>query len=276
MHFIFLTNASAQPFAVKGTPDLSSKNGTYKGIVKDRYGSNTQYYRIYFLNDSIFAFTNFTDYDFLTTLKDKKGSFNYSVFEGIGRLIVHNGKKEWWGTRNQMTDHEILNGIILGLKSRPNFLFNIVNTPPPPQGNGSVTVISFKFLENKMVASPARALSGAEQGLVDVCLQKVDNIPLDFTIDKKYYYNSTIANARTVNYIAQVKQDTHLQLITIPEKIHANKKMKRVKKGEEVYLVRVYLDYIFVVKYNAQKEVVKYGWIPRNFLYKLKEIRKNH
>lgn len=245
------------------------KTGTYIGAYQYKGYLDTSYLRISFINDSIFVF-EFSKY------KGDFNNFNISTSDnkGIARLINYKGNKSWIG----IIDY---GDVIMGKKYKANEDFlNVKRISDFEQAvnpnvykdkniwqNNFYVLLKFEFIGNTISVN---TIENSQKFYINKSiLHKIDNqfIKLQFSQqDMRYMYNTVAYNFFQIHYNNfNIKADTKISLLPISETneynivqcIHANSKVRGYAS---------FMGYIFIVQFDSNKNIIKYGWILRDKL----------
>jgi hypothetical protein len=262
-------NCSAQK-----TATISDYNGTYNSPTN--LFKNNNYIRVYFFNDSIFLFTLIEGYNppkyGEINAENKWLRFNGHSFFGIARLVDYKGVKSWIGVSDFFSSYkEPRDPDYLSLKSRVDFNI-IIKAIENPNAYGDsefeYNVYQFFLQKNKI---SMKGISGVTRFFEIGDYQKVDNSEMIFGIDSNDDYfkdwHNNIYHDNTD--VAIVKELGYSFPVPISEKIPENKPIASFMKGDKVYMTgRDFMKYTFVVQFDKDYKITKYGWIIRNLLEK--------
>lgn len=258
------------------TATISDYNGTYNSPTNQF--KNNNYIRVYFFNDSIFLFTLIEAYNSPKygeiNAENKWLSFNGHSFFGIARLVNYKGVKTWIGISDFFSSYIGPDDPdYLSLKSRVDFkeILKTLEVKPDDfsQKGFDYNVYQFFFQKNKIIM---QGICGVTRFFEIGNYNKVDTTKMMFGIDTnddffKDFHNSNYHNNTDV---AIVKELCYSFPVPISEKIPENKPIASFKKGDKVYMTGYdFMKYAFVVQFDKDYKITKYGWVLRNLLEKV-------
>jgi hypothetical protein len=254
----------------QNTDTLYGYNGTYNSPTN--LFKNNNYMRVHFFNDSLFIFTIIEAYN--PTENGKINEENKDLrlsghsFFGIARLVKYKGVKSWIGVSDFSPTDDPNDPSYLSLAGRADFdiiLKNIGNCDNFRHQDLDYNVYHF-FLQKDQIS--IIGICGITRFFEVGNYHKVDNSKMLFGIAPndnffKIYRDNTAP--------AIAKKACQLSAVPLQEKVPENKSIGSLSKGDRIYLTgRNFMNYVFVVQFDSNYTIIKYGWIPRNFLQKAK------
>ncbi|HVZ24965.1 MAG TPA: hypothetical protein VG842_02865, partial [Sediminibacterium sp.] len=256
-----------------GQPKImqDSRNGTYQSSWSFNGNTNdtgTVYLRLGFLNDSTFliCFNGSKPENF------RINSLGYMDF-WIGRMINFNGIKKWYAIR----DHTLLgnnpvyeqsfsdNRYRLDFAEAVNFYLNT------PHDSNQLKFNPYDVFEVLFLHHAVKILKiwndERDNGELGDHVH-IDNEIIDFNLDS----SSSISNNREEDINnsfrkGYITSTTSSRYLPIPEKVQGNELKSLFKKGEMVFISRqTYMNFAFVIATNTNNNIMKYGWVKRNFI----------
>lgn len=240
--------------------------------------------RVHFFNDTIFLFTIIQSYDPVENGKineeNKDLRFNGHSFFGIARLVKYKGIKTWIGVS------DCLNAFIgpkdisyLSLKDRDDFsviLKLLENKDKFAFGNSQLQYQVYQFFLQKNKIN-MKGIDGVNRFFEIGNYYKVDTSKMLFGIAaddgffKMFHKSYTGSIQDNLGDIAFVQRSCSLQSVPINEMVPDNKLLASLNKGDKVCMTAYnFMKYTFVIQFDKDEKIISYGWIPRNYLSKIK------
>lgn len=251
---------------------ISDYNGTYNSPTN--LFKNNNYIRVHFFNDSIFAFTIIQAYNPSENgeinAKNKDLRLNGHSFFGIARLLNYNGIKSWIGVSDFSPSDDPGDPSYLSLSGRGDFnavLKALNNTHGLIYNNSYLEYNVYQFFIQKDKLE-MKGIRGINRFFEVGNYHKIDDHKMIFGIlsDDNYFKANHESTAPAI-----IKETCQLKVVPIQEKILENSTNSFLGKGDKVYLTgRSFMKYAFVIKFDNNYNVIKYGWLAREFLQKEK------
>lgn len=219
---------------------INNKNGTYTCTTP---GNNTKYMRVHFFNDTIFAFT-FDNKENISNNNDTVSlDFNYSADFGICKKI--NG--QWTGYMDYSYMDREFGDFDVSDKTGDKGIYNVLQF-----------VFKDKNIEVNLIKSKTRCFVTGKYFFEN-------DTEMNFKVAGNY------RNIRYADIVYEAMDSVHLRLV--PDYAITNNQF--LMKGEYVDIENEYKEFVFVVQYDANKIVQKFGWVKKDKLKKVKIVQLN-
>lgn len=219
---------------------INYRNGTYTCSTP---GSNTKYLRVHFFNDTVFAFT-FDNKENMSNSSDTESlGFNYSADFGICKKI--NG--QWFGYMDySYMDRE----------------YGDFDVSDKTADKGIYNVLQFSFKDKNI---DVHLIKSKTRCFVTGNYSFENDTEMNFKVAGNY------RNIRYADIIYEAMDNVNLRLV--PDYTITDNQI--LMKGEFVDIENEYKEFVFVVQYDANKIVQKYGWVKKDKLKKVKVVLLN-
>ena len=262
--------------AALGASAQGIQDGTYLGAV-NKY-KNSNFLKIDCINDSTFAFVVMIN----PLSKDRNGKtanahenqlldFNNfatdgKCIRGIAKFVYYRGAKTWIGFSdmwNLEDEGSTTDPAYLDLKGRGSISSILDNLPPKSSSyNYNYNIYTFSFNDNGF---SMKGIFGVTRFFEEGDYHLIDKNKMSFD------FNASDPSLLQLNHNHQilVKSKGSSLIYTLPTNGNSkeNKTTGVLKKDEEVYLTgNDFMEYTFVIKFDSENRIQKWGWIKRDLL----------
>lgn len=262
----------AAPFFSFCQPHIlpSDKNGTYYGTWRYKNDTNpdTTYFRIAFLNDSIFAFT-------IGDTSDLVYNKSIAFLSFIGKKINYHGHEKWLAIMDKGGSG--IYGYADFKETYPDTsrrfdLKDVVNKnfdhlTQEEFTKNIYTIYEFHFFKDSMRMTLFKDnVHERDDGELGVHY-KIDNTLLSLNMIKDSYL--------TANYSAEIKQESIAKFLPVDDNIQGNLTNYHFNTGERVLVIDAYIKYALIAVV-ADNKITKFGWVLRSDLQNVQRNNNNN
>lgn len=250
----------------------SAKGGTYLGTFNlysksvNKYVKDTNYVRIKFINDSIFAFTISEIGLIGKTEAIKSLSFNNNLSSGIAKLILSKEQKIWVGILDLGQGSGYFNNKdeqYYNVDSVLNIQQAYDTIPPQLYPYNQYNILRFSFLgKNSLSIKVVKKVAGRFN--LAESYAKIDDKDLGLTIGSGFHFNEASKQYNDNDDSSVMLHDCVVKLLPIEMINNDDIISGKLKKGDRIYLGTRYMKYVFVYQIDDKHNYSNYGWVKRS------------